>query len=135
MNTLSFQEHMILPPQLLVTQLKGSKGSSFVKLLANSIHSAPPPPTRDFTPIKRTSSLDSLVDRKHSINVSLLSNLLSSDIDSFGLLSRISELPLPPYSITVTVPFYIPFPSTNHCVNSLVIRLMRIANTDPTFSF
>jgi len=49
-----------------------------------------PCPPHDHTPIQRLFSLESLADRRHSTNLSFLSNPLSSRIDCPELLSRIS---------------------------------------------
>jgi len=47
-------------------------------------------PPRDYTPIQHLFSLESLADRRHSANLSFLSNLLSSKIDSPESPSRVS---------------------------------------------
>ncbi|KAF0752923.1 putative RNA-directed DNA polymerase, partial [Aphis craccivora] len=91
-------------------------------------------PPHDYTPIQRLYSLESLTDRRHSANLTFLFNLLSSKIDSPELLSRVS-FNVPSRLTRSSVPFHIPFSSSNYFLNSPIIRLMRIANTDPSFSF
>ncbi|CAI6350157.1 unnamed protein product [Macrosiphum euphorbiae] len=90
-------------------------------------------PPHDYTPIQRIFSLESLADRRHSANLTFLSNLLSSKIDSPESLSRVS-FNVPSRRTRSSVPFNIPFSSSNYYLNSPIIRLMRIANTDPSFS-
>ncbi|KAL4100603.1 hypothetical protein QTP88_020645 [Uroleucon formosanum] len=90
-------------------------------------------PPHDYAPIHRLFSLESLADRRHSANVTFLSNLLSSKIDSPELLSQVS-FNVPSRCTRSSVPFHIPFSSSNYYLNSPIIRLMRIANTDPSFS-
>ena len=92
-----------------------------------------PCPPHDYTPIQRLFSLESLADRRHSANLSFLSNLLSSKIDSPESLSRVS-FNVPCRRTRSSFPFHIPFSSSNYYLNSPIIRLMRIANTDPSFS-
>jgi len=90
-------------------------------------------PPHDYTPIQHLFSLESLTDRRHSANLTFLSNLLSSKIDSPELLSHVS-FNVPSRHTRASVPFHIPFSSSNYYLNSPIIRLMRIANTDPSFS-
>jgi hypothetical protein len=87
----------------------------------------------DYTPIQRLISLESLADCRHSANLSFLSNLLSSKIDNPESLSRIS-FNVPSRRTRSSIPFHIPFSSSNYYLNSPIIRLLRIANTDPSFS-
>jgi hypothetical protein len=90
-------------------------------------------PPHDYTPIQRLFSLEILADRRHSANLSFLSNLLSSKIDSPESLSRVSFNVLSRRTRS-SVPFHIPFSSSNYYLISPIIRLVRIANTDPSFS-
>jgi len=92
-----------------------------------------PCPPHDYSPIQQLFSLDSLTDRRHSANLSFLSNLLSSRIDNPDSLSRIS-FNVPCRRTRSSFPFHIPFSSSTYYRNSPIIRLMRIANTDPYFS-
>jgi len=92
-----------------------------------------PYPPHDYTPIQRLLSLESLADRRHSSNIAFLSNLLSSKIDSPESVSRVS-FNVPCHRIRSSVPFHIPFSPSNYYLNSPIIHLMRIANTDPSFS-
>ncbi|KAF0752147.1 putative RNA-directed DNA polymerase, partial [Aphis craccivora] len=80
-----------------------------------------------------TASIQSLTDRRHSANLTFLFNLLSSKIDSPESLSRVS-FNVPSRLTRSSVPFHIPFSSSNYFLNSPIIRFMRIANTDPSFS-
>lgn len=89
-------------------------------------------PPHDYSSIQCLFSLESLADLRHSANISFLSNLLSSKIDSPETLSRIS-FNVPSRRTRSSVPFHIPFSSSNYYFNSPIIRLMRIANTDPSF--
>ncbi|XP_025202952.1 uncharacterized protein LOC112600033 [Melanaphis sacchari] len=90
-------------------------------------------PPHDYTPIQRLFSLDSFSDRRHSANLTFLFDLLSSKIDSPESLSRVS-FNVPSRLTQSSVPFHIPFSSSNYYLNSPIIRLMCIANTDPSFS-
>jgi len=89
-------------------------------------------PPHDYSPIQCLFSLETLTDRRHSANKSFLSNRLSSKIDSPDTLSRIS-FNVPSRRTLSSVPFHIPFSSSNYYFNLPIIRLMRIANTDPLF--
>ena len=87
-------------------------------------------PPHDYTSTQHLFSLKSLTDRRHSANLSFLSNHLPSKIDCPELLSRIFFNIL--YHCTrSSVPFHILFSSSNYYLNS-IIRLMRIANNNQT---
>lgn len=70
-------------------------------------------PPHDYSSIQCLFSLESLADLRHSANISFLSNLLSSKIDSPETLSRIS-FNVPSRRTRSSVPFHIPFSSSNY---------------------
>jgi hypothetical protein len=70
-------------------------------------------PPHDYTPIQRLLSLESLADRRHSVNIAFLSNLLSSKIDSHESLPRVS-INIPCRRTRSSVPFRIPLSSSNY---------------------
>ncbi|KAF0764820.1 putative RNA-directed DNA polymerase [Aphis craccivora] len=85
-------------------------------------------PPHDYSPIQCLFSLESINYRRHSANISFLSNLLSSKIDSPESLSRIS-FNVPSRRTRSFVPFHIPFSSSNFHFSSPIIRLMRFVPT------
>lgn len=92
-----------------------------------------PHPPHDYTPVIRVLNISSLANRRHESNLSFLSNLLSGKIDSPFLLSQIN-FRVPSRTTRCSDPFHIPFSSSNYLENSPLVRLMRTANNDPSFS-
>lgn len=86
----------------------------------------------DYIPIQRPFSLENLSDRQHSANIFFPSNLLSSKINSSKSLSCIL-FNVSCHRARLSVPFHIPFSSSNYYLNSPIICPMHIVNTNPLF--
>jgi len=65
--------------------------------------------------------------------ITFLSVLLSGQIDPLNLLSCIN-LKIPALTTRNNYPFYIPVCNTNYAANEPLVRMMRIANTEPSNS-
>jgi len=90
-------------------------------------------PPHDYSPVLRSLNLSTLSDRRHALNLSFLLGILSGKIDSPDLLSLIN-IKVPARNTRSQFPFQIPFSTTNYQLNSPIIRLMLIANSDPSFT-
>lgn len=93
-----------------------------------------PHPPHDYSSILHDLQLTSLVDRRHLANILFLSNLISGKIDSPSLLSQLT-FKIPRRLTRSSLPFIIPLSSSNYALNSPISRLMRAANSDPSFNF
>lgn len=93
-----------------------------------------PHPPHDYTSVLHALNISSLADRRHMSNLTFLSNLLSGKIDSPFLLSQIN-FKAPSRTTRCSDLFHIPRSSSNYLDNSPLVRLMRAANNDPSFSF
>jgi hypothetical protein len=69
-----------------------------------------PHPLHDYTPVLRTLNITTLADRRHACNLSFITNLLSSKIDSPAHLSLIN-FRVPARTTRFSVPFYTPPPT------------------------
>lgn len=87
----------------------------------------------DCSPIQQIISLESLADPvvRHSENIAFPTNLLSFKIYCPESLSRIS-LYVPSRRTHFSVPFHIQFSSSKYFHNAQIIRIMHIANTNPS---
>jgi Reverse transcriptase (RNA-dependent DNA polymerase) len=103
----------------------------FLRLAAFRLNIAHPP--HDYSPILQTLHLSSLADRRHISNLSFLSKLFSNKIDSHELISFLNFKILI-RSTRSTIPFLIPPSATFFLDSSPILRLMRAANNDPSFT-
>lgn len=90
-------------------------------------------PPRDNPSVLRWLNFSTFANRRHALNLSFLFGLLSGKFDSLDLLSLIN-LKVSAHSTRSRFPFQIPLLSTNYHLNSSIIRLMLIANTDTSFT-
>jgi hypothetical protein len=87
----------------------------------------------DYSPVHSSLQLSSLADKRIQANSTFLTKLLSGKIDSPDLLSGI-HFKILSVDTRFNHPFYIPVCKTNYAANDPLIRIMRIANTDPSHS-
>jgi len=91
-----------------------------------------PCPPHDYSPVLSKLNLSTLASRRYSQNISFLTKLISSDIDAPTLLSLIN-FRVPARFTRNSIPFHVPFCSTNYMYNEPINRMIRIANEDPHF--
>lgn len=69
-----------------------------------------------------------------TLNLSFLNNLISGKIDSSSLLVFVN-FKVPARPIRILIPFHIPHYHSQYLINYPLIRRMRTANNDSSFSF
>uniref|UniRef100_A0A2S2P984 RNA-directed DNA polymerase n=1 Tax=Schizaphis graminum TaxID=13262 RepID=A0A2S2P984_SCHGA len=89
-------------------------------------------PPHDYTPILNKLGISSLVDRRKDANLKFLRLLIDGCIDSPVLLSMIN-FKVPFSAVRQIYPFFIPKCNTNYSENQPILRMMRMANSDPSF--
>ena len=86
----------------------------------------------DYIPVMDRFGLSTLVDRRQAASLNFLRQLIDGKIDSPELLSFIN-FKVPSTNIRHTFPFLIPKFNTNYLDNQPIVRMMRMANSDPSF--
>lgn len=123
----------------ILTQYVMSYKTNLYNLVLSLRLYIPCPPYNYFTVLQALSH-SSLADHKEANNITLFSNLLNGKINSATLLSLINSTVVistvvSPRSTRFHVPFYKTHLFSNFLENSPITRLMRTANSDPTFTF
>jgi len=78
--------------------------------------------------------IQSLADRRITINKVFLLKLINGSINSPELLSKVN-FKIPCVQVRSSYPFTIPLCTKNYSRNKPLNMMMRIANEDPSFSF
>jgi hypothetical protein len=102
---------------------------SFAAYLLNIEHRP-----HDYDAVIDRLSLQSLADRRITINKVFLVKLINGSIDCPELLSKIN-LKIPCVQVRSSYPFSIPLCTTNYSRNKPLNKMMHIVNEDPSFSF
>ncbi|CAI6343721.1 unnamed protein product [Macrosiphum euphorbiae] len=86
----------------------------------------------DYIPVMDRLGLSTLADRRQAASLNFLRQLIDGKIDSPELLSFIN-FKVPSTNIRHTFPFLIPKFITNYLENQPIVRMMLLANSDPSF--
>lgn len=76
-------------------------------------------------------SLSTLFNRRKQSNLMFLSKLINDEVGVSALLSKVNS-GVPAFYFRNIFPFRIPFSNCNYLTNRTIVRIMKLANKDPS---
>jgi len=89
-------------------------------------------PPHDYSQVLHRLNLSSLADRRDQAHLLFLGKLISGGLGTPDLLQTVN-FHVPVFNSLSVYPFSIPFCSSNYMLNRPIIRMMKLANEDPSF--